>query len=167
MRYVTIKENLVNQLGNCTVDASTGCWNWCGQKNSKGYGRLTAPLEWRSSGSVGAALLAHRFSYFMTYGSFNEDKFVCHKCDNPLCINPEHLFLGTQKDNLQDASRKGRLVGKNKRSDGPQGKKFEVLRLHATGKGPAEIAKILNFRRKTVGAALQRWRLNTSKELLK
>ena len=88
-------------LAKVNVDEESGCWNWQWGKNKKGYGRLSVN---------GIAQLAHRLIYKETYGEFDKKLFVCHHCDNPGCCNPEHLFLGTNTDNIRDASRKGRMA---------------------------------------------------------
>lgn len=75
------------------------CWAWTGGCQSGGYGVLhTKDKTW----------LAHRFSWTFANGSIPEGMQVLHHCDNPPCVRPEHLFIGTQKDNLQDMARKGR-----------------------------------------------------------
>ena len=76
------------------------CWNWTGGKMPKGYGIF----------NYDKSRLAHRASYSLFKGDIPDGMNVCHKCDNPQCTNPDHLFLGTQKDNLADMTRKGRRV---------------------------------------------------------
>ena len=75
------------------------CWIWKGHKK-KGYGYYSHHQ---------IAYRAHRISYFLVYGEIPEDKIVCHKCDNPSCVNPQHLFLGSSRENTQDMISKGRL----------------------------------------------------------
>ena len=83
------------------IDKKTGCWNWTGSKNGiNGYGRITVE---------GKSYCAHRVSYELFVGIIPNGYNVCHKCDNPVCINPDHLFVGTRSDNMQDASNKGRI----------------------------------------------------------
>lgn len=81
------------------VDMSGDCWIWTGKKNH-GYGYLFINHKTWS---------VHRLSYILEYGNFNKSLSVLHKCDNPACIKPQHLFLGTQQDNVNDAKVKGRL----------------------------------------------------------
>lgn len=78
--------------------AATGCLEWTGCKTDKGYGRLYFN---------GGPRLAHRLAYEEWRGPTN-DLGVLHRCDNPCCINPEHLFLGTRADNNRDRKEKGR-----------------------------------------------------------
>lgn len=75
------------------------CWIWNGKKLPKGYGAFLLNS---------AKILAHRFSYFYHFGVLPNDLCVCHTCDNPSCVNPNHLFLGTRKDNMKDMVNKGR-----------------------------------------------------------
>ena len=83
--------------------APNGCWVWIGAKTSRGYGCVS----YRSEGKK-KQLAAHRLSYALHKGSFDKQNHVLHKCDNTLCVNPEHLFLGTQQDNMKDMSVKNR-----------------------------------------------------------
>lgn len=91
------------------IDDDSGCWNWTGSVRSldKPYGRLT--IGSRSDGSR-RTIGAHQYSYMTFRGPINSGLCVCHHCDNPRCVNPKHLFLGTKKDNADDRDRKGRLV---------------------------------------------------------
>lgn len=81
------------------------CWNWRGGKSTKGYGRFR--LGGKADGMIGP----HRFSYEIANGKVADDLLICHHCDNPSCVNPAHLFVGTQSDNLRDAHGKGRTRG--------------------------------------------------------
>jgi hypothetical protein len=79
------------------------CWNWIGAKKDNGYGVI----------GLGKKLIrAPRLSYTIAYGEIPEGKFICHRCDNPSCVNPKHLFLGTNQDNMNDMCDKGRQLRK-------------------------------------------------------
>lgn len=80
-------------------EPNTGCWLWGGGKRGPDYGGFS--FEGRHEA-------AHRISYILHHGKIVDDLKVCHTCDVPLCVNPEHLFLCTQKENVEDAVRKGR-----------------------------------------------------------
>jgi hypothetical protein len=85
------------------VDKSEGgCWVWKGSIRA-GYG-----VFWDGKKNVSA----HRWSYEYHKRKISNGKVICHRCDNPLCVNPEHLFQGTHKRNMEDASSKGRLSNK-------------------------------------------------------
>lgn len=75
------------------------CWLWCAGKNRDGYGNFSL--------SGGHSALAHRASWFLAHGTW-PDLQVLHRCDTPCCVNPAHLFLGTQQENMQDMFKKGR-----------------------------------------------------------
>jgi len=77
------------------------CWPWLGAQNGRGYGHI-----W--GGNHIKLCKSHRVSYELYNGQIPEEIDVCHTCDNPLCVNPNHLFLGTTKDNMQDMVKKGR-----------------------------------------------------------
>lgn len=82
------------------VDKSGDCWLWVASKRA-GYGAF------RVDGKIFGA---HCISYKMSFGEIPENMQVCHSCDNRSCVNPNHLWLGTTKDNMLDASLKGRLI---------------------------------------------------------
>jgi len=83
-----------------TEEPNTGCWLWTGALNKGGYGSVR--YNKKTTG-------AHRASYQIYTGNIPNNLHVLHRCDNPCCVNPEHLFLGTNEDNVLDCKSKGRL----------------------------------------------------------
>lgn len=90
---------LLQRFNNKYKIVDSGCWEWQNALNTKGYGQL-----WTSEKKLE---LAHRISYRLFIGN-PDGLMVCHKCDNPKCVNPFHLFLGTGFDNFMDCQNKGR-----------------------------------------------------------
>jgi hypothetical protein len=84
-----------------TPEPNTGCWLWTAGGVPRGYGTMRI-------GSPRRAAYAHRVSWELHRGPIPKGFDVCHKCDTPQCVNPDHLFLGTRSDNMQDCACKGR-----------------------------------------------------------
>ena len=87
------------------------CWKWTAAKHTNGYGKMGG------GGKHGKTLLAHHVSYELHYGAIPNGMFVCHSCDNRLCVNPAHLWLGTASDNVSDMMEKDRWRGYDKRGE--------------------------------------------------
>ena len=83
------------------VNKSSECWLWTGRKNQNGYGVTYKHCK---------PVLTHRRAWEIVHGAIPDGMQVLHKCDNPQCCNPTHLFLGTHKDNMEDMTRKGRRI---------------------------------------------------------
>lgn len=92
------KDRFMNMV---EMEPNSGCWLWSGYVTKWGYGAF------RHNGKT---LLSHRVSYSMHVGEIPAGMLACHKCDVPSCVNPDHLFLGSQTDNMQDMLQKGRFV---------------------------------------------------------
>ena len=84
------------------IKKRNGCWEWKGDLHPNGYGYTT-------NHETGKRSHVHRTSYAIFKGEIPKGLYVCHACDNPRCINPEHLWIGTAKENMADAKRKNRL----------------------------------------------------------
>lgn len=87
------------------VNTESDCWTWRGTKLPHGYG-----IFYVARNGIKTKYYAHRVAYSLVNGPLLPGLFVCHRCDNPSCCNPSHLFAGTQTDNMRDAKRKGRCV---------------------------------------------------------
>ena len=95
-------------MSKVAVNEDSGCWEWTGWKKSGGYGGFKYK---------GKNCAAHRLSFDTFIGTIKDGNFVCHKCDNPSCVNPYHLFQGTNTDNMKDMSAKGRCRKQNGESN--------------------------------------------------
>ena len=106
-------EIIVAFMKQVTVDEFTGCWMWS-SKNG-----LLPPHQYGLYTMNGKQYLAHRAAYEIFIGEIPDGEgyhgiCACHKCDTPPCVNPDHLFLGTQQDNMDDMMKKGRRHNQNK-----------------------------------------------------
>jgi hypothetical protein len=108
------------------VKKSSGCWNWTARKNKDGYGQV-----WINHKSY----YAHRISWSLKNGEIPKGMYILHSCDNPGCVNPNHLFLGTQADNVMDCFKKGKTTFGERDHFAKLKEKevFEIRRLYKTG----------------------------------
>lgn len=93
--------NPENRFRKFTVPIESGCWEWRGMVESHGYGSIRL--------GKGKRMRAHRYSWSLYNGPIPKGLFVLHSCDYPRCVNPAHLRLGTQKENMQDRLRRNRF----------------------------------------------------------
>jgi len=88
------------------VSSRKNCWPWLGAKNDQGYGHIKI-FNWKGTRTIAPA---HRVAFELAFRTLVPDGlFACHHCDNPCCCNPWHIFIGTHKDNMNDALDKGRI----------------------------------------------------------
>jgi hypothetical protein len=118
-----------------SVQKSEGCWRWTGSGNGHGYGQIT---------DAGKMMATHRLSWEMHNGPIADGLCVLHHCDNPACVRPDHLFLGTRKDNAIDMVGKGRQL---------RGQANAMSKLEAGDIPLIRRAVAIGFRQKDVAAA--------------
>lgn len=99
---MTLRERFWNNVDLPFNATDEDCWLWKAAKDSCGYGRMSV----NNTNST-----MHRLSFELHKGSIPSGMLVCHTCDTPSCVNPSHLFLGTEKDNMRDMKSKGRDTG--------------------------------------------------------
>lgn len=147
-------------------DIEEKCWIWMGYKDKLGYGQF----QFRYPVQVKRNLRAHRSSYELTYGSITEELFVCHKCDNPSCVNPHHLFLGTNYDNVMDRVQKDRSAKgeKNGRSKLTIIKANEIRHKFSIGTTIEDMCSLYLVDESTIRGILQgkKWKVDGYKPLL-
>jgi hypothetical protein len=137
------------------VTGPDDCWEWTAGRVPAGYGAV-----WDNS--IGRHRHTHRLAWELKYGPIPEGLFVCHRCDNPSCCNPAHLFLGTQQDNDRDRTQKGRSSRGERHPDAKltDVKVREARKRWAQGESVSTLASECGVAFATMSAALKRqtWR---------
>ncbi len=145
---------------NSRVQQGEGCWVWAGatHKEPKPYGVFYA---------AGRNWLAHRVAWRLAYGVVPDGLFVCHHCDNHRCVRPDHLFVGTNSENILDASGKKRLFGQRPTDVTVRGERHGIAKLneaavrqlralHATGVRVTSLARMFGVSRRAIDFAVSR-----------
>ena len=134
------------------IVAESGCWVWMGGLTVAGYPQIE---------SAGKKHYAHRVSYELHHGVSAEGMLVCHRCDNPSCVNPNHLFLGTPKDNQNDMAVKRRSTygQKNAQAKLSEAEALRIKKMGTSGFSQQKIADAFGVSRSNVGLILrgERW----------
>jgi hypothetical protein len=126
-------------------EKTDSCWNWTGTLDRYGYGKFRL---------ADRTIKAHRYSYQRHYGDFDESFHVLHHCDNPRCVNPSHLFLGTNRDNVADRTAKKRHGETSKRLTAKE--KTAILKSVEQGQSLRLIAQQFQVHISTIRRVLKR-----------
>lgn len=133
------------------VKKSSGCWEWIASLDHQGYGHFKFN---------GKMVGAHRMSYMIRCGDIPKGMCVLHKCDNPICVRPSHLFLGTLKDNTQDMLRKGRFPnyqGENhNRSKLKNTDVIQIRALYYLGNSLKDLSKLFKISKPHISRIIKR-----------
>lgn len=133
------------------VAIGDGCWTWTGTRTSRGYGQF---------GFQGEAHRAHRFSFVLHFGSLPDGLDVLHKCDNGLCVRPDHLFAGTHADNMADKAQKGRAARQYGEAHGrarlTSSQVIAIRDAYAKGVNQYQLAAAYGIAQRTVSAIIRR-----------
>jgi hypothetical protein len=117
------------------INKTKTCWIWTGAKSSDGYGKVGYNYK---------TYRVHRLVYELITGNSIKGLYLCHKCDNPLCVRPDHMFLGTQKDNVLDREKKGRGI-KGETHPHAKLKEKEVLKIRELLKNGTKIKTLAAY----------------------
>jgi hypothetical protein len=135
------------------------CWEWQGARGPAGHGVFTIGSK---RDKTRKTIPAHRFAYTLEHGTISDDKEACHKCDNPPCCNPAHIFAGTHRENMEDMvakdrSARGERSGSTKLTDNDV---IKIRQLIDCGMKQAEIGKLYSISQKAVSliALRKRWK---------
>jgi hypothetical protein len=131
------------------VAKSDGCWLWAASLDKRGYGQFAAGSRTTRDRRIAKA---HRLAWEYTFGPIPDGMHVCHRCDVRHCVNPAHLFLGTNSDNIADRVAKGRSPQGESRWNAKltEGDVRECVRMFDSGAGDTEVARRFRVRRETV-----------------
>ena len=130
------------------VKITPGCWEWMAQTSSNGYGKISFARQF------GFTTYAHRLSWIIHFGPIPQGINVLHKCDHPSCVNPDHLFLGTQADNVSDMCKKGRnqyIAHRGEENGNARLTKNDIINIRASHKTRKELSTQYGISKSMVG----------------
>jgi hypothetical protein len=138
-------------MAKVSITPKTDCWVWTAAKDQKGYGHFGVGRS--------TSRKAHRVSFEMFCEEIPQGSIVCHRCDNPSCVNPDHLFIGTQADNAQDRDAKGRQAF-GERSGRAKLTASDIPKIRMSNLSERAIARQMGVSRPTISAVLrgETWR---------
>lgn len=129
------------------IKLDNGCWQWTANISTNGYGQISRNKT---------TCRAHRIAYNLYIGEIPEGMVVCHKCDNKLCVNPDHLFIGTQEDNIRDCLNKDRNAygSRNAKAKLKEDDIFSIKVRYKNGVTMQEIGNIFGVSKNTISQVI-------------